>query len=366
MGQAPNGETYNDKGLGLPLIAGAGDFGPDFPIAKKFTSAPTKTCEPGDIIMSIRATIGTKILSDGVYCIGRGVAGLRPTSEIDIRYLWHWLSSAKNNLASLGRGATFPQVSRDDIGGLEIALPPLDEQRRIAAILDRADDLRRKRKRAADLLDGLTQSIFLEMFGDSIENTKRWPVVALENVVSPLRKITYGILKPGPDQPGGIPYVRVVDIQNSLIAVAGLKRTTAAIASEYKRSMLKVGDLLISIRGHVGRMAIAPLECDGANITQDTARLAITEANTEFVKAQLETESARHWMKKRTKGAAVKGINLGDLRLFPLILPPRQLQEEFADKIRIARTLLERSSVQNRVLNSLFASLQSRAFSGQL
>ena len=226
--------------------------------------------------------------------------------------------------------------------------------------------LRRKRKRALDLLNGLSQSIFLEMFGDPIENTKRLPVVTLENVVSPSRKITYGILKPGPDHEGGVPYVRVVDIQNSLIAVGGLKRTTTVIASEYKRSTLQTGDLLISIRGHVGRMAITPPECDGANITQDTARLAVTTANTEFVKAQLETDPAKHWMTQRTKGAAVKGINLGDLRQFPLVLPPKQLQDEFAHKISIVRSMLERCSRQHANLNTMFSSLQHRAFSGQL
>ena len=160
--------------------------------------------------------------------------------------------------------------------------------------------------------------------------------------------------------------MRVVDIRNSLIDVAGLKRTTTAIASEYKRSTLRHGDLLISIRGHVGRMAITPPECDGANITQDTARLAITAANTEFVKAQLETDPAKYWMTQRTKGAAVRGINLGDLRHFPLILPPRELQDEFADKIRIVRRMLEKCGKQNDNLGVLFSSLQHRAFSGQL
>jgi type I restriction enzyme S subunit len=263
-------------------------------------------------------------------------------------------------------GATIRHFTGQDLARYEIPLPPLEEQRRIAAILDKADALRRKRTRTLDLLDSLTQSIFLEMFGDPVENTKQLPMAPLEEVVSSSRKITYGILKPGPDHAGGIPYVRVVDIRNSLIDVAGLKRTTAAIASEYKRSTLRNGDLLISIRGHVGRMAITPPECDGANITQDTARLAITGANTEFVKAQLETEPAKHWMMQRTKGVAVKGINLGDLRKFPLILPTSALQDEFAAKIGIVRAMLEKCSRQNDNLDTVFSSLQSRAFSGQL
>jgi type I restriction enzyme, S subunit len=285
------------------------------------------------------------------------------------RYLYHWFSSDRTQklARSFGQQTTnISNLNQSRCLELEISLPSLEEQRRIAEILDKASELRRKRRRAIDLLDSLTPSLFLDMFGDPIANAKKLPVGSLENVVSPSRKITYGILKPGPDHEGGIPYVRVVDIQNSLIDVAGLKRTTSVIASEYRRSTLRNGDLLISIRGHVGRMAITPPECDGANITQDTARLAITAANTEFIKAQLETDSAKHWMGQRTKGAAVKGINLGDLRQFPLILPPRPMQDEFANKIRIVRTMLEKGSRQYSNLNVIFSSLQSQAFSGQL
>ncbi|MCK5930892.1 MAG: restriction endonuclease subunit S [Fulvimarina manganoxydans] len=240
------------------------------------------------------------------------------------------------------------------------------EQRRIAAILDKADALRRKRKRALDLLDGLTQSIFLEMFGDPIQNANGHPVASLAEVVSPDRKITYGILKPGPDVADGVPYVRVVDIQNNRVNVDQLRRTTPEIAHEYRRSKLKAGDLLISIRGHVGRMAIAPEECDGANITQDTARLAVKDADAEFVKAQLETDPARHWMDQRTRGAAVKGINLGDLRQFPIILPKRDEQERFRQCVERLRAKELANSAQLQQLDILFASLQSRAFSGQL
>ena len=77
MGQAPKGESYNTTGVGYPLIAGAGDFGEQTPAAKKYTDAPTKLSRPGDLVLCIRATIGHRNWSDKVYCLGRGVAGLR-------------------------------------------------------------------------------------------------------------------------------------------------------------------------------------------------------------------------------------------------------------------------------------------------
>ncbi|WP_156383955.1 restriction endonuclease subunit S [Methylobacterium sp. Leaf456] len=194
------------------------------------------------------------------------------------------------------RSVPFERLSK-----LKIYLPALDEQRRIAAILERTDALRRKRKRALELLGGLTQSIFLEMFGEPVENIREIPTAHLQDVVSVNRKITYDILKPGPDIADGIPYVRVVDMRDGMIDASALRKTSLEIAQGYKRSTLKSGDLLISIQGHVGRTAITPPECAGANITQDTARPAINGADTEFVKAQLETKAAQDWMARRTK-----------------------------------------------------------------
>lgn len=274
--------------------------------------------------------------------------------------------SYRKRISALAAGANINNLKNEHLDKLEIPLPSLDEQRRIATILDQADALCRKRKRALGLLRDLEQSVFLEMFGDPIENSNRLTTASLESVVSSTRKITYGILKPGPDQADGVPYVRVVDIQNGRINVAGLKRTTDAIAHEYRRSTIRRGDLLISIRGHVGRMAVVPQSCDGANITQDTARLAIAAANVEFVKAQLETDSAKHWMDQRTKGAAVKGINLGDLRHFPLIMPARTLQDSFAAKVAVLKKAIESNARQHQYLGQFFSSLQHRAFSGQL
>jgi type I restriction enzyme S subunit len=335
--------------------------------------SPKKNVESGDILSRIVPHIRRgwivgehsegKILASGEWIVFR-------SEKVDASYLRHFLVSDVFHPHFMqtvaGVGGSLLRANPNYVAEITIPLPPLDEQGRIATILDKADVLRRKRKRALDLLDSLTQSIFLEMFGDPIENTKRLPVAKLEEVVSATRKITYGILKPGDDQPGGIPYIRVVDIQNSRVNWRGLKRTTQKIAQEYKRSSLRAGDLLISIRGHVGRMAITPRECEGANITQDTARLAIEGARSEFVKAQLETDSARHWMAQRTRGAAVQGINLGDLRQFPLILPPDMLQTRFAAIIGIIRQQIETSSTELLALDSLFSSLQHRAFSGQL
>lgn len=184
MGQAPSGDTYNEKGDGLPLIAGAGDFGFEYPMPKKHTTNAAKKSNVGDIILCIRATIGDLNWSDKIYCLGRGVAGLHVSSKLDSKYLWHFLIKSKMYLNSLGTGSTFKQIGRTAISDLLIPLPPLEEQKRIAAILDKADAIRQKRQKAIELADEFLRSVFLDMFGDPVTNPKGWEVLPIQQVAS--------------------------------------------------------------------------------------------------------------------------------------------------------------------------------------
>ena len=137
MGQAPHGESYNVDGNGMLLIAGAGDFGEIHPAPEKYTTAPGKICQAGDVILAIRATIGEKVLAERRYCLGRGVAGLRARHGLDGRYLWHWLTHVSPDLATKAKGATFKQINREDIGEMRITVPPVTEQKQIAETLDK-------------------------------------------------------------------------------------------------------------------------------------------------------------------------------------------------------------------------------------
>ena len=112
MGQAPPGTSYNDKGKGFALIAGAGDFGERTPVPHKFTTSPSRKSSTGDIILCIRATIGDTNWSDKPYCLGRGVAGLQPhPSKLDSNYLWYWIVANKKTIARHAKGSTFNRIS---------------------------------------------------------------------------------------------------------------------------------------------------------------------------------------------------------------------------------------------------------------
>lgn len=339
---------------------------------RKITEAGLKSCAAsvlpvGSVLFSSRAPIGHVAINDVPMATNQGFKSFVPRHDrMHAGYLYHWLRCNRRYLESLGNGATFKEVSKAVVARIEIPLPPLPEQRRIAAILDEADALRAKRRAALAQLDEMTQAIFGEMFGDPIENPRQLPVVQLSSVIASDRPITYGILKPGPDIPDGVPYVRVVDMAAGQVRLEGIRRTSSSIAHEYRRSTLRSGDLLISIRGHVGRVAVTPSDLDGANITQDTARLAVVGACPIYLQGILESPPMREWMDRRTKGAAVQGINLGDLKQMPILLPPPEEQLAFANRVSELRVIADRAAAQVGAFDSLFSSLQHRAFRGEL
>ena len=175
------------------------------------------------------------------------------------------------------------------------------------------------------------------------------------DLIDPARPISYGILMPGLDQEEGVKYVRVVDMKNGGIELSTVRQTTAAISNAFRRSLLRPGDLLMSIRGHVGRFAVVPPELEGPNITQDTARLAVQSASPVFVRECLRTEGFQRWMARHTKGVAVRGI-----------LPERAKQDAFADRAAAVAQIEARHRASLAEMDALFAALQHRAFRGEL
>lgn len=294
-----------------------------------------------------------------------GFTVLRPRSDRLLgRYLFHWVRTPSfvTEMTRLATGASYPAVSDAIVLRSSLPLPPIEEQRRIAAVLDQADEVRAKRRTSLALLDSLTESIFLDMFGSDLSDS----LVPLNDLIDPERLICYGILMPGEDLPGGRPYVRVVDMKDGTIDYSSVRRTTAEIDQKYRRSRLRSGDLLMSIRGHVGRLAEVPSELDGANITQDSARVGVVGAHPRFVLAQLRSQHCQRWMARHIRGVAVRGINIGDVRRIPLFLPSSQDQQTFVDRVNALEAQRGLGRTSEAELDSLFASLQQKAFVGAL
>jgi type I restriction enzyme S subunit len=253
------------------------------------------------------------------------------------------------------------------IESLEIPLPPLDEQKRIAVILDKADQLRQKRRQAIALLDGLTESIFLEMFGDPMSNPHGFEAVELDNLVERKRGISYGIVQRGQEFSGGVPVLRIGDILDGEVTTDELVRTDPQIASKFQRTRLLGGELVISIRGTVGRCAVVPETLTGANVSREIAVIpSLERERNEFHLALIRTEPAQRRLRDDIKGVAQSGINLEDLRKLPIIRPPLHMVEKFLRMCSKLSAQRRRAKLFDELGEKTFSSLQHRAFSGQL
>jgi len=137
-GQSPNGSAYNDVAEGLPFYQGKKEFGQRYISSPRvWTREITKVAEPDDILMSVRAPVGPVNFTKEKICIGRGLAAIRPKSELNRSYLFYFLLSAQNILTGKA-GAVFPSISKADIESIQLRVPTLAEQRRIVGILDEA------------------------------------------------------------------------------------------------------------------------------------------------------------------------------------------------------------------------------------
>ena len=138
MGQSPPSSSYNKEGKGLPFYQGKKEFGDRYHTPEVFCTRPSKIAEKGDILLSVRAPVGPTNLCFETSCIGRGLAAVRPnTNNVSISFLLYYFKFFESELASKGQGSTFSAISKKVLETLLIPLPPLPEQRRIVAKLDR-------------------------------------------------------------------------------------------------------------------------------------------------------------------------------------------------------------------------------------
>ncbi|MCF3931845.1 restriction endonuclease subunit S [Acuticoccus sp. M5D2P5] len=245
---------------------------------------------------------------------------------------------------------------------LTIPLPPLEEQRRIAAILDKADQLRAKRKRALALLDTLTQSIFLEMFGDPVTNPHRFPEVKfgevgrLDRGVSKHRPRNDPVLLGGP-----YPLIQTGDVSNSRGYITSFSSTYSDAGLRQSR-MWPAGTLCITIAANIAQTGILTLPaCFPDSVVGFTHE---SRGMVQYVRVWLSFLQAT--LERSAPTVAQKNINLQILRSLPMPCPPLELVEEYGEALDRQLAVRDHGRASLADVEALFTSLQSQAFTGQL
>lgn len=366
-GQSPPSSTYNSEGKGLPFFQGKADYGEKYPSVRFWCTEPTKISLPEDILISMRAPVGPVNINVVESCIGRGLSAIRVKKNVSRDYIYYWLKLNQHIISAKETGSTFKAITQRVLNEIFVPYPSYNDQVHIAYILSETENLIAQRKESIRLLDEFLKSTFLEMFGDPIKNEKGWKVYPFSELVANDCPLTYGIVQPGNEFSNGIPIIRPVDLTKTIITKKGLKCIDPKISEQFKRTVLKGGELLMCVRGTTGVVSIASSELAGCNVTRGITPIWFSENfNSFFAYGLLQTQAVSNRIHELTYGATLKQINLGDLRKLNLIKPPLELQTQFAQVVEKAEAMKAHYQQSLRELENLYGSLSQRAFKGEL
>lgn len=285
---------------------------------------------------------------------------------IDPRYLYRWFSSTRTQSLARSFGQKTTNISNLNIKrclALDIPLPRLDDQRRIAAILDQADGVRGKRREALAQLDSLAQSIFIEMFGDMVSNSMDYPAMALGDLCD-VRDGTHDSPK-FVDQ--GYPLVTSKNLRNGEVSLEGVSFISEAdYLSINRRSKVDQGDLLMPMIGTIGNPVIVR---DAPHFAiKNVALIKFTKdsPSSRFIHQFLSGDCFDQLVTSRNKGGTQKFLALGEIRSIPVPVPPKSQQTRFEQSMNGVDVMRSTQRAALTLTDSLFASLQDRAFSGTL
>lgn len=308
--------------------------------ARKITESAVKstglTLLPiGTVLLTSRAPIGKLgILTKEAYC-NQGFKNLVCKDELYNEYLFYALLYLKEEIQDKGRGATFKEISKKVTESIEIPVPPRAIQERIVAELDDINSMIEAKREQQKQLDLLAQSVFYTMFGDPVTNPKGWEESKLIECIANGSSISYGIVQPGEDFPNGVPVVRPIDLTGGKYVKRDyLKIVDPAISDSYKRTILLGNEILMCVRGTTGIIRMADLTLKDANVTRGITPLRVKGTiNITYMYEYLKRQKAQEFIKYYTKGTTLKQINMADLRNLPILLPPLDLQQQFAAKV---------------------------------
>ena len=372
----PSEEDFVDAGIPFinagHLRMGEVDFSDMNHISESsFNRLGSGKTKHNDILYCLRGSLGKTAIvrRNGNAAIASSLVIIRPSDNCSVGYLYHFLTSPFGHaeVRKFDNGSSQPNLSANSVKSYLLPLPPLAEQRRIAEVLDRAEALRAKRRAALAQLDSLTQSLFLDLFGDPATNPKGFPRKPLASLVRGDDTINYGVVQPGDDFDEGVPLVRVGDLIEGKVRHSNLKRIAPSIEAAYKRSRLRGDEILVSCVGSIGVVALADESVKDFNIARAVARIRLAETTDRvFMAAYLCTDFVQRYFTSELRTVSQPTLNIKQIAETTVVLPPIPLQREFARRVTAVEALRTAHRKSLAELDALFAALQDRAFRGEL
>ena len=357
----------------VPWITSADISSPRADTARSFITeeaikeSATNRIPAGTVLLVTRTSVGKVAVAAMELCFSQDITAITPDPHcLDRSYLVHFLRTKQPHLERLARGATIKGITREAVTNLAIPLPPLAEQKRIAEILDKADALRAKRRAALAQLDTLTQSIFLDMFGDPATNPKGWPVGTIRDL---LVSASYGTSEKA-KATGEFPVLRMNNITRTGETDFGELKYMDLKEDQRERYLVRTGDVLFNRTNSaklVGKTAIYR-EANPMAYAGYLIRLRVNRKyEPEYLAAFLNTVYAKRVLRSMCKSIiGMANINATELQAVRIPVPPHPVQHEFAGCIIAVEKLKATHRISLVEQDDLFSTLQQRAFLGDL
>ena len=366
-GQSPPSSTYRDEPEGLPFFQGKADFGLLHPVARVWCVEPSKTALPGNILISVRAPVGPTNVADVECCIGRGLAAIRCAGEADRDFVLHALRMFEAQLVAKGAGSTFEAISRNDLEKLEIPLPPLTEQKRIAALLNEQMAAVTRARQAigetyqttAPLFSAYLRSVF------SPENLRRWP----KRKFGEIAQITASQVDPTLPQYRDLPHVNGENIQSGTCRLTYL-HTAAEERMVSGKYLFEADSVLYSklrpyLRKavHVDFRGLCSADMYPIKVDRETL-------DPRFVAWMLLSEGFTDYAINHSQRARMPKLNRNQLFSWEAPVPPLEEQELLMDRLEDQMSqvqgLVETVEQQRELIEHLPATLLRGAFNGEV
>jgi len=322
--------------------------------------------DDGALLFSWSGTPGT---SFGAFFWNRGPAVVNQHifrviwgDKVDPNYFRYAMNSTLDHIISQAHGGVgLKHITKGKLLDVEIPLPPLPEQKRIAEILDLADEARRKRRENLTLYDDLIRSLFLQTFGDPVSNPNNLKTTTLEKVCV---RVTDGTHQSPTWEPSGVPFLFISNIVDGQIRFNTSKYISEKTHEELtRRCSIEVGDVLYTTVGSYGNVAVVSatrkfaFQRHIAHIKPDHGSV-----NSTFLAAMLQSPGVRRQVDKAARGVAQKTVNLADLKRLVIFDPPLSVQKELANQIEEINLQKAREQALYDQHDDLFNSLLQRAF----
>ena len=326
--------------------------------------------QKGDALIGMDGEFNLALWNSGKALLNQRVCKIQSIDErLDQNYLIRFLPKALKDIEDRTPFVTVKHLSVKDINNIQIPLPPLAEQRRIASILDQADELRQKRQQAIEKLDQLLQATFIDMFGDPVSNPKGFEVKKLSEQVDLIQIGPFGTQLHQEDYiENGIPLINPSHIKSGKIIPNHKLTVSQSKYEELTQYHLRLHDVLLGRRGEMGRCAVVTQNevgwlCGTGSLF---LRPNLEKINPFFLELLLSSDSIKRYLENVSQGQTMANLNKTIVGSIPLISPSIEIQNKFfliAEKIDKMKTELK--SAKNQV-NNLFESLQHQAFNGTL